>query len=105
MRVIEARHELLTRLRQAQAGQQLLVVSNREPYVHRRDKGGRVVEKPAGGLVTALDPVMQEVSGTWIAWGDGEADFEVADAGGCVAVPPEAPRYTLKRVALAHAEV
>ena len=105
MRVIEARHELLNRLRQTQAGQQLLVVSNREPYAHRRGKAGRVVEKPAGGLVTALDPVMQEVAGTWIAWGDGEADFEVTDDRGCVAVPPENPRYTLKRVALDRAEV
>jgi len=105
MRVIAARDELFTRLRQVQADQQLLVVSNREPYVHRRGKAGRVVETPAGGLVTALDPVMQEVSGTWIAWGDGDADFEVADARGCVAVPPEAPRYTLKRIALGRAEV
>jgi alpha,alpha-trehalose-phosphate synthase [UDP-forming]/trehalose-phosphatase len=105
MRALEARDELLTRLRQAQADQQLLVVSNRQPYVHRRAKAGRVVERPAGGLVTALDPVMQEVSGTWIAWGDGEADFEVTDARGCVAVPPDAPRYTLKRIALGRAEV
>ena len=104
MRVMKTRDDLLNRLRQAQADHQLLVVSNREPYVHRRSKAGLVVEKPAGGLVTALDPVMQEVSGTWIAWGDGDADFEIADAGGCVAVPPDAPRYTLKRVALAHAE-
>ncbi len=105
MRVIEARDELFTRLRQVQAETQLLVVSNREPYVHRRAKAGRVVETPAGGLVTALDPVMQEVSGTWIAWGDGEADFEVTDARGCVAVPPESPRYTLKRIALGRTEV
>jgi trehalose 6-phosphate synthase/phosphatase len=105
MRVMETRDELLTRLRLAQADQQLLVVSNREPYVHRRAKAGLVAEKPAGGLVTALDPVMQEVCGTWIAWGDGEADFEVTDARGCVAVPPEAPRYTLKRIALDGAAV
>jgi trehalose 6-phosphate synthase/phosphatase len=105
MRVPDPRDELLNRLRQAQAHRQLLVVSNREPYVHRRGKADRVVEKPAGGLVTALDPVMQEVSGTWIAWGDGEADFEVTDDRGCVSVPPENPRYTLKRIALDRAEV
>jgi trehalose 6-phosphate synthase/phosphatase len=105
MRVIGPRDELLNRLRQAQADPQLLVVSNRQPYVHRRGKAVRVVEKPAGGLVTALDPVMQEVSGTWIAWGDGEADFEVTDERGRVAVPPENPRYTLKRIALDRAEV
>ena len=105
MRVMAPRDELLTRLRQVQAGHQLLVVSNREPYAHRRGRSGRVVEKPAGGLVTALDPVLQEISGTWIAWGDGDADFEVTDSRGCVGVPPDLPRYTLKRVALDRAEV
>lgn len=84
---------------------QLIVLSNREPYVHRRDRHGIRVSRPAGGLVAALDPVMQAVSGTWIAWGSGEADFEAADAQGRLPVPPGDPRYTLKRLPLSQGEV
>lgn len=86
-------------------GRQLVVVSNREPYVHRREHGDVHVIRPTGGLVAALDPVMQAVSGTWIAWGSGDADFEVTDAQGRVRVPSDDPRYTLKRVRLSREEV
>lgn len=86
-------------------GRQLLIVSNREPYTHRTGPGGISVERPAGGLVAALDPVMQVTSGTWIAWGDGDADFTVTDADARVQVPEDRPRYTLKRIALSKPEV
>ncbi|HKV43999.1 MAG TPA: bifunctional alpha,alpha-trehalose-phosphate synthase (UDP-forming)/trehalose-phosphatase [bacterium] len=95
----------LERMRGILAGRPLIVVSNREPYTHRRSPGRVKVERPVGGLVAALDPVMQDLSGTWIAWGDGDADFDVADPEGSVPVPPEAPRYTLKRLALPRPEV
>ncbi|MDR7521785.1 MAG: bifunctional alpha,alpha-trehalose-phosphate synthase (UDP-forming)/trehalose-phosphatase [Armatimonadota bacterium] len=83
----------------------LVVVSNREPYVHRQGEGGLEVERPAGGLVAALDPVLQASGGVWVAWGSGDADFTVTDERGCVRVPPEAPRYTLRRVRLSRDEV
>lgn len=86
-------------------GRQLIVVSNREPYAHRRGRRGPEVESAAGGLVAALDPVLQAVGGVWVAWGSGEADFEVVDDHDCVQVPPDAPRYTLRRVRLASDEV
>jgi len=82
------------------------VVSNREPYRHEFGADGDVeVDRPTGGLTAGLDPVMQRVGGTWTAWGDGEADFEVSDDGNAVAVPPEDPAYTLQRVPLSDAEV
>ncbi|MBI2201610.1 MAG: trehalose-6-phosphate synthase, partial [Armatimonadetes bacterium] len=84
---------------------QLVVVSNREPYVHKQERQGISVSRPAGGLVAALDPVMQAVSGTWIAWGSGDADFAVADAQGRLRVPPDDPRYALKRLPLSPDEV
>ncbi|MFT4883864.1 MAG: trehalose-6-phosphate synthase, partial [Natronomonas sp.] len=61
----------------------LAVVSNREPYVHDYGPDGIEVSRPKGGLVTALDGVLRESGGTWIAWGSGDADFdpEVADDG------------------------
>ena len=62
-------------------GDQVIVVSNREPYIHERsDDGSIVVKRPASGLVTAVEPVMRACSGTWIAHGSGSADRDVVDA-------------------------
>ncbi len=76
----------------------LFVVSNREPYMH--EKKGRVTKciVPAGGLVTALDPVMRICDGIWLAHGSGDADREFVDAHSKVRVPPGEPSYTLKRI-------
>ncbi len=84
---------------------QMVVVSNREPYEHRRSRRGIMVHRPVGGLAAALDPVLQAVGGTWVAWGSGDADFDVTDAEGRVRVPPQAPAYTLRRVRLTDDEV
>jgi len=76
----------------------LFVVSNREPYMHyRQGKEVRVVV-PASGLVTALEPILQACDGTWIAHGSADADRETVDAHDRLAVPPDEPRYTLRRV-------
>ncbi|WP_224333464.1 alpha,alpha-trehalose-phosphate synthase (UDP-forming) [Haloprofundus halobius] len=76
----------------------LVLVSNRQPYRHRHENGEIVVDRPVGGLTAGLDPVMQQIDGTWIAWGDGDADAEVTDENDCVRVPPDDPGYTLRRV-------
>src|SRR5438309_3085790 len=86
-------------------GRQLIVVSNREPYEHRHSRRGIMIHRPVGGLAAALDPLMQAAGGTWVAWGSGDADFEVADEHGLVRVPPRAPGYTLRRVPLSDDEV
>jgi trehalose 6-phosphate synthase len=79
-------------------GEDVIVVSNREPYIHQR-RGDRVeVQRPASGLVTALEPIMRACSGTWIAHGSGSADREVVDSHDRVAVPPEKPAYQIRRV-------
>jgi trehalose 6-phosphate synthase len=85
-------------------GKPLLVVSNREPYMHVRR--GRSVEciVPAGGLVTALDPMMRASGGTWIAHGAGDADWQVVDEESRIRVPADDPLYTLRRVALTKEE-
>jgi alpha,alpha-trehalose-phosphate synthase [UDP-forming] len=80
-------------------GDQVIVVSNREPYIHERTKdGGIIVKRPASGLVTAVEPVMRACSGTWIAHGSGDADRDVVDAGDRVAVPPGHDDYQLRRL-------
>ena len=90
------------RFRQSLPDRRFVVVSNREPYEHIYDdqSGGIDIRRPAGGLTSALDPILQATEGDWIAWGSGDADFDVADANGGVRVPPEDPRYTLHRVRL-----
>src|SRR5262245_26211661 len=76
----------------------MIVVSNREPYLHRFR--GRAVEcqRPASGMVTALDPIMRACGGIWVAHGSGNADRKTVDEHDHVAVPPESPEYTLRRV-------
>jgi trehalose 6-phosphate synthase len=83
---------------------QLIVVSNREPYMHQMHEGKPRMIVPAGGLVTALDPVLQACGGVWIAHGAGDADRETADAAGRLTVPPGNPHYTLRRVWLTREE-
>ncbi|HWA40056.1 MAG TPA: trehalose-6-phosphate synthase, partial [Gemmatimonadales bacterium] len=79
-------------------GHEMLVVSNREPYLHDREGERVVIRRPASGLVTAIEPIMRACSGTWIAHGSGSADREVVDRHDRVAVPPGHPEYTLRRV-------
>jgi trehalose 6-phosphate synthase len=77
----------------------LLVVSNREPYLHRDAGGGQIVAAPAtGGVAVALDALMRERGGVWIAHGAGDADRLVVDAADKVRVPPNAPAYDLRRL-------
>lgn len=121
----------------------LILVSNREPYVHhwhRQAVGETTPEKaltarprawdlawvrrvpsqvsrlfqgdkairwsrPAGGLTSALDPVMQACHGTWVAWGSGTADRATVDAQDRVQVPPHQPQYALRRLWLSEAQV
>jgi trehalose 6-phosphate synthase/phosphatase len=84
---------------------QIVVVSNREPYMHEYGDGGAIgVQIPASGMVTALEPVMRACSGTWVAHGSGSADRDVVDRFDRVRVPPGNPSYTLRRVWLSEAE-
>jgi trehalose 6-phosphate synthase len=82
----------------------LFVVSNREPYMHSRDGKILKVVIPASGLVTALEPILQACDGTWIAHGSGDADREAVDQHDRLAVPPDEPKYTLRRVWLSKEE-
>jgi trehalose 6-phosphate synthase len=85
-------------------GSPLFVVANREPYMHVLGESGVSVLVPASGLVTAMEPVLLACEGTWIAHGSGNADRTVTDEHDRVRVPPEQPRYTLRRVWLTNEE-
>ena len=89
---------LKTILHEQLAGDQVLIVSNRQPYVHNRRDQKIEVQVPASGLVSALEPVMRACSGVWIAHGNGSADRDVVDERSHVGVPPEHPAYEIRRV-------
>jgi trehalose 6-phosphate synthase len=91
-------------LREDLEGEEVLIVSNREPYIHVRHDGRTEVQRPASGLVTALEPVMRACSGTWIAHGSGNADRDAVDAQDHIMVPPERPSYRIRRVWLSREE-
>lgn len=86
-------------------GEGLVVVANREPYIHEfTPEGETVVKTTAGGLVTAIEPLLRASRGTWVAHGSGSADRSVVAEDSTVPVPPHAPEYTLKRVFLTREE-
>ncbi len=81
------------------AARPLIVVSNREPYIHTYDAEGRITHSAAtGGVAIALDALMRERGGVWIAHGGGSADRAVVDASDKVEVPPDAPTYQVRRL-------
>lgn len=86
------------------SGSEVIVVSNREPYIHNRTDSGISLQIPASGLVSALEPVVRACGGTWIAHGSGTADRDTVDANDRVPVPPSHPSYTLRRVWLSDEE-
>ena len=85
-------------------GAEVLVVSNREPYIHNTSEAGTVVQRPASGLVSALEPIMRACGGTWIAHGSGSADRETVDDHDRLRVPEAAPAYTLRRIWISEKE-
>lgn len=85
-------------------GDEVLIISNREPYIHVKRNEKIEIQFPASGLVTALEPIMRSCSGTWIAHGSGNADRDVVDKNDRVRVPPNDPSYQIRRVWLTKEE-
>lgn len=85
-------------LRSELGNRKLIIVANREPYIHRYKDGNIECTRPASGVAAALHPILAATEGTWIAHGSGEADRIVVDAFDRIQVPPEDPSYTLRRV-------
>ena len=82
----------------------MIVVSNREPYMHIYEGKEIKCIVPASGMITAMEPILKACSGLWIAAGTGDADRQVVDKEGKIPVPPEDPKYTLKRIWLSKEE-
>ncbi|HVR42383.1 MAG TPA: trehalose-6-phosphate synthase [Thermoanaerobaculia bacterium] len=82
----------------------LVLIANREPYIHLREGERVIVNRPASGLVTGVEPLLRACGGVWIGHGSGNADREFSDPKGRLAVPPENPEYVLRRVWLTRKE-
>jgi trehalose-6-phosphate synthase len=85
-------------MKQVLQNKMMVVVSNREPYMHIR--AGKEIQciVPASGMVTAMEPILKACGGLWIASGSGDADKETVDENDKVLVPPYENKYTLRRV-------
>ncbi|HVU84116.1 MAG TPA: trehalose-6-phosphate synthase, partial [Puia sp.] len=92
-------HERLNEeMKQVLQNRILVVVSNREPYMHVH--AGKEIQciVPASGMVTAMEPILKACGGLWIASGSGDADKETVDEHDKVQVPPYEGKYTLRRI-------
>ena len=91
-------------LHQEFSGDEVVVVSNRQPYIHVKKEDKIEVISPASGLVTAMEPILKACSGVWIAHGNGSADKLVVDHRDRIKAPPVNPQYEIHRVWLSEAE-
>jgi trehalose 6-phosphate synthase len=95
---------LTVHVRQRTGAGKIFVVSNREPYMHIRQGKETVCVVPPSGLVTAIEPVLRACDGVWVALGSGSEDRFMVDEHDRIRVPPDNPRYTLRRVWLSEEE-
>ena len=77
----------------------LIVVSNRAPISYGREDGARIAKRGAGGLVTALAPLVSHHDVTWIASAISEEDQVVGAAGTVGETARDGSRYRLRLVA------
>lgn len=95
---------LRSALTQYLEGERIVLLANREPYIHEHTPEGIRVLHPASGLVTALEPVMRACSGVWVGHGSGSADRDTVNDKDRVRVPPGEESYLLRRVWLSEEE-
>ncbi|HNX59359.1 MAG TPA: trehalose-6-phosphate synthase, partial [Spirochaetota bacterium] len=102
---VATRESLIDLVTKKLKNRKLIIVSNREPYAHVFDGDDIRWFRTAGGLTVALDSMASACGATWICHGDANADFKMTDQKGKVPVPPDDPRYTLKRIHLSKKEI
>ncbi len=85
-------------------GGRLVIASNRLPVVLRRDPAGAWQVAPAaGGLVTALDPVMRKRGGRWMGW-PGASDVGVEELTTALDRSADRPPYELEAIELSETD-
>src|SRR5262245_8123296 len=78
--------------------QRVVVVSNRLPITVVQQGGRLAVRRSAGGLVSALAPVLERRGGTWVGWPGASLDAQTA-------LPETNTRYAVVPVSLSRSEV
>ncbi len=86
------------------AGDQIIVVSNRQPFTHELVDDQVTLVQPASGLVTALEPIVRACDGTWIAHGSFPCDRDFVDGHDRCPAPVGTGSYTLRRLWLSAQE-
>jgi alpha,alpha-trehalose-phosphate synthase [UDP-forming] len=102
---IASQQSLVSLVESKLKNRKLILASNREPYAHIYKGENISWFRSAGGLTVALDSMAAACDATWVCYGDGNADFKVTNNTGEVKVPPDNPKYTLKRITLTKREV
>ena len=75
-------HESTDEACEARTDAELIVLANREPYRHERDRDGRLaVSRSSSGVVNAVEPLLLRALGVWVAEGVGDADRRAASIG------------------------
>ena len=80
--------------------QRVIVLANRAPLKHEWVNGTIRMTRSASGLVTALEPLLETYSGTWVAHAAGSADHDVAGRRGVTDASPANHSYRLRYVSL-----
>ena len=80
--------------------QRVIVLANRAPFRHEWSRGRVTAARSASGLVTALEPLLENYAGTWVAHAAGSADLNVVDELGGIDVPPANPQYRVRYVSV-----
>ena len=93
-----ASERTLARLKELCAGTQVVVLANRQPFTHTRESGRIVAAHCSSGVVNAVEPLVAACGGVWVAHASGSADRDAITDRDGLGVPPEAPRYRLRRV-------
>ena len=105
MKLIWSKESLCNLIKEEFSAYHLIVVSNREPYIHNYADSEIKCEAAVGGVTKALDSVMCATGGLWIACGSTKADRKTVNSNNKIMVPPKEPLYTLKRVWLTKKEI
>jgi len=82
----------------------LVVVSNRGPVTFQESPEGIRAARSVGGLVAAVEPIIRETGGVWVAWG-GRLEKGTETNAECASVmrlpwPQEHPRYYFSEIKL-----
>src|SRR5688572_20911550 len=84
----------------ADVSRRVILLANRAPFKHELSRGRVVTTRSSSGLVTALEPLLDAYSGTWVAHADGSADTSVVDQLGGIDVPPANSQYRVRYVSI-----